>query len=207
MTCFVFIRHGETDQTGAVLSGRTPGIHLNQKGQAQAEALPKRLELLPPKLVCTSPLERTRQTAEPLAHAHGLEARVLSELMELDYGDWSGETPAGLEKNDHWREYNQFRSLRRIPAGELLVEAQIRMLRAVELLREEVRDATVAVVSHGDPIKAIVAYLLGLPLDFVNRLTVAPASLSIATVGAGEPRLHCMNLCGPLTDTRGLSEN
>lgn len=207
MTRFVFIRHGETDQTGSVLSGRTPGIALNQTGRAQAAALPERLRLLPPDMVCTSPLERSCQTAEPLARAYGLEPRLLPELIELDYGQWSGASPARLDGNHEWDHYNRHRSLRRIPGGDLLAEAQLRMLRALEILQAEARDATVALVGHGDPIRAILAYLLGLPLDFINRLSVAPASVSVATVGAGEPRLHCMNVRGPLTDTRDLNEN
>lgn len=200
MTCYLFIRHGETDHTGAVLSGRTPGVALSERGRRQAAGLPERLKSLPPDMVCTSPLERCYQTAEILARAHGLEPRVLPDLMELDYGKWGGKRPAELDQDSYWHEYNRHRSLRRIPAGELLVEGQLRMLHAVETLQREAPNATVALVGHSDPIKAILGYLLGLPLDFINRLAIAPGSASIATLGEGEPRVHCINITGPVGD-------
>jgi probable phosphomutase (TIGR03848 family) len=203
MTRFLLIRHGETHQTGAVLSGRTPGIGLNERGQQQAAVLPERLQSLPLDLVCTSPLERTRQTAEPLARAYGLTPRLLPELMELDYGTWRGKRPADLAEDSYWHTYNRHRSVCRIPGGELLAEAQLRMLHAVETLQREMPNATVALVGHGDPTKALLAYLLGLPLDFVNRLTIAPASVSIATLGPGEPRVHCINAKGYLGEISG----
>lgn len=196
MSSYLFIRHGETDHTGAVLSGRSPRIALNERGRAQAAALPERLKHLPPDLVCTSPLERCQQTAQVLASAYGLEPRILPELMELDYGRWSGQRHSELSGDLYWQEYNKQRSLYRIPAGELLLEGQVRMLHAVESLQREAPDARIALVGHSDPIKAILGYLLGLPLDFINRLSIAPASVSIATVGAGEPCVQCINVMG-----------
>lgn len=196
MSSYLFIRHGETDHTGAILTGRGAGVPLNQRGRAQAASLSERLKDLPPDMVCTSPLERCHQTAEVLASAYGLEPRVLPDLTELDYGSWSGKRPADLNTDNYWQEYNRQRSLRRIPAGELLVEGQLRMLHAVESLQREAPDARIALVGHGDPIKAMLSYLLGLPLDFIGRLSIAPASVSIATLGAGEPRVLCINATG-----------
>jgi broad specificity phosphatase PhoE len=199
VTCFLLIRHGETDHTGSVLSGRLPDVHLNQRGRKQAADLPRQLKNVAPELVCSSPLERTRQTAEPLAREYGLEPRILPDLLELDYGDWTGARPASLDGGSYWQLYNRHRSTCRIPGGEMLVEAQQRMFRALATLEREMPGARVAVVGHSDPIKAILGYLLGLPLDFINRLRVDPASVSIATLGPGEPRVHCVNHSGEVS--------
>lgn len=196
MTCFILIRHGETDHTGSVLSGRLPDIHLNQRGREQAADLPRRLKNFAPDLVCCSPLERTQQTAEPLAREYGHEPRVLPDLLELDYGAWTGARPAALDGDPYWQLYNRHRSTSRIPGGEMLAEAQQRMLRALDTLEREMPAARIALVGHSDPIKAILGHLLGLPLDFINRLRVDPASLSIATLGPGEPCVHCVNVTG-----------
>lgn len=198
MTCFIFIRHGDTDHTGSVLSGRLPDIHLNERGRQQAAGLPRRLQALPPDLICSSPLERTLETAEPLAQEFGLDTRILPDLLELNYGHWTGRRPADLDADAYWQHYNRHRSTSRIPGGDLLAEAQLRMLKAMDNLHREMPNARIALVSHSDPIKAVLGYCVGMPLDFINRLQVDPASLSVVSFGAGEPRVHCMNHDGDL---------
>lgn len=198
MTCFVFIRHGETDHTGSVLSGRLPDVHLNERGREQAAALPGRLNALRPELICSSPLERTLETAEPVAQEFGLHTRILPDLLELHYGNWTGQRPADLDTDAYWQCYNRHRSTSRIPGGDLLAEAQLSMVRAMETLHRELPDTCIAMVGHSDPIKAALGYLLGLPLDFINRLQVDPASISVASFGPGEPRVHCINHGGNL---------
>jgi broad specificity phosphatase PhoE len=198
VSCFVFIRHGETDHTGSVLSGRLSDVHLNQRGREQAADLPRRLGQWPPDLICSSPLERCLETAEPLAREYGLDTRILPDLLELNYGNWTGQEPAALDGDEYWQYYNRHRSTARIDGGELLVEAQVRMLRALETMSREMPGARIAVIGHSDPIKAVLGYLLGLPLDFINRLRVDPASVSVASLGPGEPRVHCINHSGDL---------
>ncbi|MGQ9425471.1 histidine phosphatase family protein [Gilvimarinus sp. F26214L] len=198
MTTFLLIRHGHTEHTGHTLSGRLPGIALSPAGQREAARLPARLGDFVPDLLCTSPLQRCQETAAPLADSFRLESRVLPGLEELDYGRWTGSQPAELDGDPYWQLYNRHRSTYRIPAGELLVEAQLRMLQSLETLQAELPDGRIAVVGHCDPIRAILAYAMGLPLDFINRLSIAPASMSLLTLGPGEPRVHCINNTGTL---------
>lgn len=200
MTCFICIRHGETDATDQVLSGRSEGVSLNATGRAQAEALPERLQNFKLDLICTSELDRTLETACPLARAHSLQPRTLPALLELDYGDWQNAQVSKLEGDNRWTRYNRWRSLQRIPEGELLVEAQLRMVHAMELARKEVPKGTVAFVGHGDPLRALFAYLLGIPLDFIHRLRLDPASVSVVSWDGFDPIVHCLNNTGSVVE-------
>src|SRR5205085_1968732 len=76
-TTLLLARHAVTAETGSMLSGRKPGIDLSDKGREQAEALAARLASLPLKAVYASPIERTMQTAAPVAAQHGLDVREL----------------------------------------------------------------------------------------------------------------------------------
>lgn len=193
MTCFLLIRHTATDESGRILSGRREGIALNVNGREDAASLPKRLAAMPPDLLCSSPLLRCRETAAPIADAFDLEPRIVTDLQELEYGEWQGRAWADLEHDMSWQHYNQCRSFCRIPGGELLTEVQLRMLRSLETLAQESRGKTIAVVSHGDPIRAVLAYCLGMPLDLINRLVVSTGSVNVVTLGATEARVHCIN--------------
>lgn len=192
MTCFLLIRHGTTEHTGHILSGRA-GVELNAAGREQAAKLARRLSALRPDVICSSPLTRCQQTAAPLAHAFDLELRTLPQLEELDYGSWEGKAWSELADDSRWQGYNQYRSLFRIPGGELLLEAQLRMMRALESLHHEAPDAVVALVSHGEPIRALLAFCLGMPLDMIHRLQVSTASISALSLNDGAPQVHCTN--------------
>lgn len=192
MTCFLLVRHGATEHTGHILSGRQ-GIELNGKGIEQAAQLPRRLASLDVDIICSSPLARCRQTAAPLAENFGLEVRVLPQLEELDYGHWEGSAWTELHDEPLWQSYNQYRSLCRIPGGELLLEAQLRMMQAIEGLHHEAPDAVIVLVSHGDPIRALLAYCLGMPLDMIHRLQVNTASVSALSLHDRGLQLHCIN--------------
>ncbi len=92
MTTFLLIRHGLCDPVGKAIAGRTPGIHLNDIGRAQALALANRLSGLPVAAIRSSPLERALETAQPLANAFGLQVVEDERLNEVDFGDWTGRT-------------------------------------------------------------------------------------------------------------------
>lgn len=198
MNRVLLIRHGDTDMVGRQLAGRTPDVHLNPRGQIQARELAKRLHDIPLDAIYTSPLERARETALPLAQERGLESVALTQLQELDYGMWQGSNLPDLEGDPYWKAYNQCRSLYRIPGGESLMEAQIRMVQAVEWLRAEHVAANLMLVGHSDPIKALLMHMLGIPLDFVHRLDIMPASVSVVEFTSGHPHVRCINDLGDL---------
>jgi probable phosphomutase (TIGR03848 family) len=179
MTTILLIRHGMTDDVARALSGTAAHGHLNQTGRAQADAIARQLARLPVAAVVSSPLERARETAEPIAAQHDLTVEIVPALGEFEFGDWTGRTITRLESDDEWRRFNRARSLTRPPAGELMLEVQSRAMAALLQLSERFPDQTIAAISHGDVIRSVLLYLLGMPLDFVHRLEVAPARISI----------------------------
>jgi probable phosphoglycerate mutase len=197
-TTFLLIRHGAHDLLGKRIAGRGPGVHLNEQGRAQVESLAERLEHLPIRAVYSSPLERARETALPLAARLGLPLQVSEEITELDFGDWNGQTFEELRGQPEWNLFNSYRSGTRIPNGELMLEAQARMVAWMGRARERHPDGCVALVGHGDPIKAAVAYSLGVPLDLFQRLEISPASVSVLLLSDWGPQVLCVNHTGKL---------
>ena len=177
MICLL-IRHADTDALHRGVTGWLPGIHLSEGGRAQAQALAGRLSGKPLRAVYASPLERARETAAAIAAPHGLGVEVWKEIIEVDCGEWAGRTFPELETVPEWKRFNTYRSSTRIPGGETMLDVQSRMVNALETLRVRHGDATIAVVSHGDPIRAAVCHYAGIPLDLSLRLEISPASVS-----------------------------
>jgi len=187
----LLVRHGRTPTTGQVLPGRAPGLHLSDEGRAQAEAAAERIGALAdgtdgpsgrggraPVAVYASPLERTTETARPIARRLGLRVRSERGLVECDFGAWTGVDLADLAKKPEWTTVQRNPSGFRFPSGESFLEMQTRMSSSLARLVERHRGETVVAVSHADPIKAVVAQAAGTPLDLFQRLTVAPCSVS-----------------------------
>jgi len=196
MTTLLLVRHALCDPVGTAITGRAAGVMLNAAGQEQAARLGVRLRALPIDAVYSSPLERARQTAAPLAAAHGVGVEVLDGVGEIDFGEWTGRTFVELDGGAAWRRFNSFRSGTRVPGGELIAEVQARAVAALDTLRERHPDAMVAVVSHGDVIRAALAYYLGTPLDLMQRLEIDPASVSTVVLDADGVRVVRLNDTG-----------
>lgn len=194
-TTFVLVRHGATTTTGQVLPGRAPGLHLAEAGRAQAEAAAAAIARLTPRprALYTSPLERARETAAPIAAALGLRAKTERGLNECDFGAWTGKRLATLSRRAEWRAVQHAPSSFRFPEGESFAEMQQRVWSTLERLAARHRGQSVVCVSHADPIKAAVTFALGVPLDLFQRTVVSPASISVVTVGAGAPVVLCVN--------------
>ena len=199
-TRLVLVRHAVTAQTGPLLSGRTPGIDLSDKGREQAKALGERLAGLPVAVVYASPIERTTQTAAAVAEHHGLEVQALPGVLEADYGEWTGGALTDLAKTDLWKTVQRAPSRARFPGGESLAEMQSRMVTALEEVVARHPGELVVVVSHADPIKAAIAHYTGVHLDLFQRIVVSPASVTVFELGAhGGAMLKC-------NDTGSLDE-
>jgi probable phosphoglycerate mutase len=192
----LLVRHGINDYVAAHrLAGRTPDVHLNDEGIAQAAALAERLAALPIAAMYSSPLERACETAAPAAARLGLVVRVLEGVKETDCGAWTGQLLDELSKDDLWRQVQGCPSLFRFPGGESFPEIQARMVAALDLVRQAHPGQTVAIFSHADPIKLAVAFCLGMPLDLFQRIEVAPASITELAIGPSRPRLIRLNDC------------
>jgi len=195
MPTILLIRHGENDYVKkGILPGQTPGIHLNDKGRSQAQALAERLGQAPIIAIYSSPLERAVETAEPIALALGLEITIRPGLVETDCGEWQGKSLKSLRRLKAWRAVQSTPSLFRFPGGESFAECQARMVNEIEALRLGHEDKDLfACVSHADPIRLAVAYYLGLSLDHFQRLSAAPASITALYIGGMGSRLLTLN--------------
>ena len=197
MTELLLIRHAVNDyvKTGR-LAGWTPGVHLNDEGRAQAEALAQRLDGLPIHAIYSSPLDRALETAEPIARARQLTIRVVQGVGEVNYGEWTGGELKELAKHELWPIIQFVPSRARFPSGEGIATMQARAVEQCEALCRAHPEEVVAVVSHADVIKAIVAHYLGLHLDLFQRIDIAPASLTWLHLGKGTPRVVVLNDTG-----------
>jgi probable phosphoglycerate mutase len=202
-TLVLFVRHGQTPTTGKVLPGRAPGLHLAEKGQRQAQAVAERIAALQTdtrkvSAVYASPLERTKETAAPIAKALGLRVRSNQGLLEADFGDWTGAELKKLYKKPEWRTVQRNPSGFRFPGGESFIEMQTRMCGAVDRLRAAHPGETVVAVSHADPIKAAVAHAMGTHLDLFQRIVVSPCSVSAVLYSIDGPVVLAVNSTGDL---------
>jgi probable phosphoglycerate mutase len=202
-TLVLLVRHGQTPTTGKVLPGRAAGLHLADKGRAQAELVAERIATLQTDkrnvaAVYASPLERTQETAAPIARALGLRVRRSKGLMECEFGDWTGAELKRLYKLPEWRAVQRNPSGFRFPGGESFTEMQTRITSVVDRMRIDHPGQTVVAVSHADPIKAAVAHAMGTHLDLFQRIVVSPCSVSAILYGNDGPIVLAVNSTGDL---------
>jgi probable phosphoglycerate mutase len=196
----LLVRHGQTPTTGQSLPGRAPGLHLADAGTAQAEAVAARIvELKRVTAVYASPLERTRETAAPIAKALKQRVKIDRGLLECDFGAWTGKKLKDLMKKPEWRTVQRYPSGFRFPEGESFSEMQTRITSALQRLAAAHRGGIVVAVSHADPIKAAVAHALGTHLDLFQRIVVSPCSVTAILYSTYGPVVLAVNSTGSLT--------
>ncbi|MCU1458165.1 MAG: putative phosphomutase, family [Actinomycetia bacterium] len=199
-TRIVLVRHGVTAETGKVLYGREDGHPLSEKGVEQVEATAARLAAFPIAAVYSSPIERTRQTAAPIAESHGLTVELLDAVVESDAGDFTGQTFTELAKLDSWKAVHRSPSRFAFPGGESFASLQARTVTAIEELAKRHPGETIVVVSHADPIRAALVHYTGSHLDHIDKFAVSPASVNIIEVSPYGASVLKFN------DTGGLDE-
>jgi probable phosphomutase (TIGR03848 family) len=192
MPTVLLVRHGRTSaNTAGVLAGWTPGVRLDETGEAQAQALAARMAVLPLAAVVASPLERCQQTAAHLTSVTGPKGAARPDVVEevrlgeCRYGDWTGRELKTLGKDPMWAVVQAHPSAAVFPGpeGESLRAMQSRAVDAVRdwdvrVAAEHGPDAVWVAVSHGDVIKAVLADALGTHLDAFQRILVDPCSVS-----------------------------
>jgi len=182
VTTVLLLRHGLTALTGPILSGWTPGLHLDERGRAQVASLGERIRAVPLAAIVSSPLERCRETAEAVIAGRqpAPPLHVDERLGEVHYGSWTGRPFTELTKDPLWRVVQAHPSAAVFPDGEGLAAMAARAAEAVRDWNERLGpDAMYALVSHADVIKSLIADALGLHLDGYQRIMVDPASLSV----------------------------
>jgi probable phosphoglycerate mutase len=222
-TLVLLVRHGTTATTGKELPGRAPGLHLGEAGLAEADAVAARLAARwpgdaaePPAgrtrarsngrsgasprraiaAVYSSPLERTRETAEPIGAALGREVIADDGLLELDIGDWTGLELKAARKRPEWAAIQRYPSGFTFPGGESFLDMQARIVSTLARLRRAHPGETIVAVSHADPIRAAVAHALGTHLDLFQRLVISPCSFTAIAYGDAGPTVLTVNATG-----------
>jgi len=204
-TTVLLVRHGRTPTTGQVLPGRTKGLHLSEEGTAQAKRAGERIAALGEgkvTAVYASPMERTKETAAPIASATGLRVRSNQGLLEADFGEWTGRELKELMKLPEWSQVQRSPSSFRFPGGESFSEMQHRIGSTIQKLVVDHAGETIVVVSHADPIKAAVADAMGTHLDLFQRVVVGPCSISAIVYSPDGPVVLGVNSMGD--DLTGL---
>jgi probable phosphoglycerate mutase len=197
MTRILLIRHGHTEMLGKILYGRMPGVHLSEQGRQEisrlAGALNQRYRI---DEIVSSPMDRARETATAIAALQTGDIVIDDGLQELDFGEWTGRSFADLVSDERWKRYNRYRSLTGAPAGEFMMQVQFRAWNALEraVARHSDRaEPTIALVSHGDVVRALLLLFLGMPLDHIHRIEVSTGSVSEVIVGNAHPRVINLN--------------
>lgn len=199
MTIILLIRHASNDfiKEGR-LAGRTPGVHLNAQGQREADDMARRTAHLPIEAIYSSPLERAIDTANALANCHHLPVQIVDGLLEGHAGDWTGKKLSELNTTDTWKLIQTKPIGVKLPGGESIDEVQLRMVAAIEEIRLRHPDGIVAIVSHADPLKSVVAHYLNWDLNNFQRIAINPASVTVLSVDDKGAALLRSNDTGPL---------
>jgi broad specificity phosphatase PhoE len=183
MTVFHLLRHGERTEA-RVCAGRMLGVGITDRGRTEIAAVAERLAGEKIAALYASPLQRTRESAEIVAARLGLGISFRDDLIELDFGEWTGATFDAIRADPRWQAWRTHRSIARIPGGESMRQVQRRIVEALMELGEHHQGETVAVVSHGDVIRSALLFALGMPLDHYNRIEVGQGSVSTINVDA-----------------------
>ncbi len=193
-TTLHLVRHAAHGLLGRVLAGRMPGVPLSAEGAAQARVLAGALASRPIQAVLSSPVQRAQETAAPIAARHGLPVLTDAGLDELDFGAWMGRSFDDLAGDSAWDAWNRFRGIAPTPGGETMAAAHARALGAIARARAAVPDGEAVLVGHSDVLKAVLAGVLGMPLDLLHRIELAPASRSVVVLWDDGARVDGVNL-------------
>jgi probable phosphoglycerate mutase len=196
-TLVLFVRHGTTPTTGKVLPGRARGLHLSEQGREQAQRAAARIaEVGKIAAVYSSPLERARETAAPIARLAKKTTRIERGLIECDFGAWTGLSLRRLMKKPEWSIVQRSPSTFRFPGGESFTEMQSRMVGTVDAIRRRHPGRAIVCVSHADTIKAAVAHATGTPLDLFQRIVISTCSVTAILYSDGGPVVLTVNSTG-----------
>jgi broad specificity phosphatase PhoE len=192
VTIFHLVRHGEPAVFGRI-NGRLPGVGLSPKGRAEIAAVGERLGGQNIEAIYASPLDRTRETAEILAARLGLPVAFRDDLIELDFGEWTGLTFDQVKADPRWPPWQSCRSIAAIPGGESWRQVQDRVVGALFALTRSHPQGTIVLASHGDVIRAALLFALGMPLDLYARLEIGLASTSTIRLDEHQIRVIAVN--------------
>ena len=178
----IFLRHGQAkNNTDRILAGRTEGIPLTETGIKQAEHTAELLQHMNISAVYSSPIQRAKHTAEIVGKHNSIDVKIDERLIELDMGKFTG-MPYDEIFNSHGNVFMKFYN------GELEIahngvetfsDVKKRVLSIVDHITENHPDENVVLVTHMDPIKAMLSTIVDLSATNLFELIIANASLNI----------------------------
>ena len=193
MAKFLLIRHGDTDYVDEALAGRIDSP-LSEFGLEQSQQIAQALYQIPINAIYASPLKRTQQTANPLSQKLNLEVKIVKGLNQVDFGDWQGLSFDALIKDPRWETFQENPALTEIPGGENGCMVRERVTEAIlQISNQSPQDATIAVFSHGSIIRHIVTSFIGMPLENLNQIRIAPASITTLEIIQDRGKLLHLN--------------
>ena len=193
MTVFHLVRHGEHVLAGRVLAGRTPGVGLSARGRAEIAAVAERFAGEDIAALYSSPMQRTKETAEILSVRLGLPVSYREDVIELNFGEWTGLTFDQVRADQRWELWRACRSIAAVPGGESMRQVQDRAVGALLDLHRTHPDASLIIVSHGDVIRAALLFALGMPIDSYSRIEIGLASVSTIRIDDSGLRVSVLN--------------
>lgn len=200
MTRIVLLRHAHSvANEKAILAGRTPGISLSKIGLSQAQGVAERLRGITFSQIRISPMERCSATVQPLiaefskAALRRVSIEIEEDIVEVDYGKWTGKKLSALSKESAWKIVQDTPSAMYFPGGEGLLDVQARAMRALNRIARSAGSDIKMLVSHGDVIKAIVASVLGTHLDHFQKIVIDPASITVLDFNGRDFRVLTLN--------------
>jgi broad specificity phosphatase PhoE len=197
VTILLLARHAAHRLIDSVLLGRTADVRLGRNGQDQARRLADHLAADGISAVQSSPQVRARETAAPIAARAGVPVEAVAAVDEIDVGDWSGLPFTVLRDDPLWQLWNRKRGSVRPPRGETMMQLQERVIGHLRQLSHMRPDERIVVVSHAEPIRAVLLHALDLPLDEFWRVELAPASVSTLLLEQGCVEVLAVNEAVP----------
>ena len=198
MISLYLIRHGDSTAIGKFLSGRAAGVTLTPKGITEVTELANLLRDVRFDAMYSSPMERTLDTARMLRHLCSNEIETEPAINEVDFGDWTGMTFDQLDHNPAWKQWFTKRSSAHAPGGETVKAVQERAVKFLQALENRHPSGRIAVISHGDVIRAALCHVLETSLDSIDHFDVDTASVTLVEMGQGFGRVRYLNLTGML---------
>jgi alpha-ribazole phosphatase len=191
----ILVRHGRTAWHAEGRYAGTADVPLDDVGLEQARRVAESLADTPIDVIYTSPLSRCAELAGMICDAKGLEINIDERLREIDLGRWDGETYREIFERDGGilKKWTEDPTSVTIPGGESLIEVQARAMQWFAEAVDRHPDSTIVVSSHGGPLRAMIAAVIGLPLGHIFRLTVDLASITIVNYKGQFSNLEVLN--------------
>jgi probable phosphoglycerate mutase len=196
MLRITFVRHGQTNCSCTNSFCGAVDVPLNDAGHAMAVAIADSYAGTRWAAIYTSPLQRARDTASPLAERVGLPLQIERGLREISYGAWDGMLEADVERmySAEFKAWSEDPAAVAPPGGETAVEIQQRALAVIDAIRERYPDGEVFVASHKATIRIVVCSLLGINVrDFRRRVGQEVGASTVFEFKSTGPLLAALN--------------